>query len=90
MAEALGMSPSGYSKIERAETSPTIDKIQEIALLLGIDMMTLIAENEVQKNEPSDELKEIKEQYRKLENMLAIIVKEVNTLKKKMQEQEQE
>lgn len=43
MAEKLNMSVSGYSKIERGETNPHISKLEQIAQILGIDLIELIS-----------------------------------------------
>lgn len=43
MAEKLNMSVSGYSKIERGETNPHFSKLEQIAEILGIDLIELIS-----------------------------------------------
>ncbi|MFM8911895.1 MAG: helix-turn-helix domain-containing protein [Flammeovirgaceae bacterium] len=42
MAYELGMSPSGYGKIERGETDLTISKIDEIARCFGLTATSII------------------------------------------------
>lgn len=46
MAERLQMSTSGYAKIERGETRLNIPKLEQIANVLGIDIMELMLFNE--------------------------------------------
>jgi len=41
-AELLGYSVSGYAKIERNETDLTIAKLENIAKILGISIITLL------------------------------------------------
>lgn len=41
-AELIGYSVSGYAKIERAETDLTIAKLENIANILGISIITLL------------------------------------------------
>lgn len=38
VAEQLGMTPSGYSRIERAEVGVSLEKLQRIADILGVKM----------------------------------------------------
>ena len=42
MAEKLSMSPNGYAKIERGQSSINLDKLQQIANVFNIDMSELI------------------------------------------------
>lgn len=42
MAEKLNMSSSGYAKIERGETKLYLEKLQQIAHILNIDIIELI------------------------------------------------
>ncbi len=44
MATKLNMSVNGYSKIERGETNPHIQKLQQIAQELDVDLLELISE----------------------------------------------
>lgn len=46
MAEKLGYSLNGYTRIERGETDVTIGKLEKIAQTLGIDLEKLIGLNE--------------------------------------------
>lgn len=46
MAEKLGISVNGYSKIESGKTKLTLDRIQEIAQILDIDIIELINTND--------------------------------------------
>lgn len=46
MAEKLNMSVSGYSKIERGETKLNIQRLQQIAEVLNINMFDLLPQNE--------------------------------------------
>lgn len=43
MADRLGMSTNGYSKIERGETRLTIPKLEQIADILEVDILELIS-----------------------------------------------
>lgn len=46
VAERMGMSPSGYAKIERGETKLYLDKIQQIAQIFEVNLFDLlIADN---------------------------------------------
>lgn len=42
MASFLGLSPNGYAKIERGETRLTVPRLEQIAEILGIDILELI------------------------------------------------
>lgn len=44
MAEQLNMSPNGYAKIERGETKLYIEKLQQIAKVLGVHIFELMGE----------------------------------------------
>lgn len=46
MAEKLGYSANGYAKIERGETDIKVDKLSNIADVLGIDLQQLLSLNE--------------------------------------------
>lgn len=46
VAERMGMSPSGYAKIERGETKLHLDKIQQLAQIFEVNLFDLlIADN---------------------------------------------
>lgn len=46
MAEKMHMSLSGYSKIERGETKLYLDKLEQIAQVLDIDIVELMSSSE--------------------------------------------
>ncbi|OBW97290.1 helix-turn-helix domain-containing protein [Gallibacterium anatis] len=46
MAEKMGMSLNGYSKIERGETKLYMEKLEQIAQIFNIDIVELIDSNE--------------------------------------------
>lgn len=46
MAEKMHMSLSGYSKIERGETKLYLDKLEQIAQVLDIDIVELMSSGE--------------------------------------------
>ena len=46
MAEKMNMSLNGYAKIERGETKLHLDKLEQIAHVLGIDIIELINSGE--------------------------------------------
>ena len=46
MAEKLGYSLNGYTKIERGETDVTIGKLEKIAEAIGIDLQKLLGMND--------------------------------------------
>jgi transcriptional regulator with XRE-family HTH domain len=46
IAEKLKMSTNGYPKIERGETKAHIPKLEQIAEILGLDLMELLASGE--------------------------------------------
>ncbi len=43
MAEKLDMSKNGYAKLERGETKPTIQKLEQIAQVFGMDLVDLLS-----------------------------------------------
>ncbi len=43
MAEKLDMSKNGYAKLERGETKPTIQKLESIAQVFGMDLIDLLS-----------------------------------------------
>jgi len=45
MAEKLGYSLSGYTKIERGETNLSLNKLEKFAELLGMDLQELLGVN---------------------------------------------
>ncbi len=44
MAEKMGMSPSGYAKIERGENSVNIERLEQIAQIFNIDVADLTSQ----------------------------------------------
>lgn len=46
VADALSMSTSGYSKIERGETRLNIDRLQKIADILEVNLFDLMPQND--------------------------------------------
>lgn len=42
MAEKMNMSLNGYARIERGETKLTLDKLEKIATIFGIDVLELM------------------------------------------------
>lgn len=42
MAERLGMSKNGYAKIERGESLPSLERLDEIAKVLVVSVLELI------------------------------------------------
>lgn len=46
MAEKMNMSLNGYAKIERGETKLHLDKLEQIAQILDIDIVELITSGE--------------------------------------------
>lgn len=42
MAERLGMSKNGYAKIERGESSPNVERLNQIAQVLGVDLIDIL------------------------------------------------
>lgn len=50
MAHEIGMSPSGYGKIERGETDLTISKIDKIARCFGLTATSIIRMVDQQNN----------------------------------------
>lgn len=46
MAEKLSMSPNGYAKIERGQSSINLEKLQQIANVFNLDMGDLVSNKE--------------------------------------------
>lgn len=46
MAEKLGYSPNGYTKVERGETDITVGKLEKIAETLGVSLPKLLGMDE--------------------------------------------
>lgn len=46
MAEKLGLSPSGYAKIEQGKSQPNVQRLKSIADVLGIDLFDLMPDND--------------------------------------------
>lgn len=46
MAEKLAMSPNGYAKIERGQSSINLEKLQQIAQIFNIDVVELISQQD--------------------------------------------
>lgn len=46
MAEKLKMSLNGYAKIERGESRPAIERLQQIAETLGVPLYELLPQND--------------------------------------------
>lgn len=42
MAEKLGMTRNGYAKIERGESTPNLERLDEIASVLGVKVIELL------------------------------------------------
>lgn len=45
MASRVGMSKNGYAKVERGESRPSLDRLEKITQVLGIEMTELFNEN---------------------------------------------
>ena len=62
MAERMSMSLNGYAKIERGETKLHLDKLEQIAQILDIDIVELIMafEEEFEIEIPDDAAEKIK------------------------------
>lgn len=50
LAEKIGLTPNGYAKIERNETTPQAESIKRIAQALGVSMDTLMNGDKENKN----------------------------------------
>lgn len=46
VAEKLGMSTTGYAKIERGQTNVSVDKLKQIASIFNINVAQLLDDNE--------------------------------------------
>lgn len=46
MAERLGMSKNGYAKIERGESLPSLERLDDIAKVFGVSVLELIRIND--------------------------------------------
>ncbi|OAV31123.1 hypothetical protein AO366_1987 [Moraxella catarrhalis] len=44
MAEQLGLSKNGYAKIERGESRPSLDRLEQITAVFGIGMIDLFGD----------------------------------------------
>ena len=44
MAEQLGLSTNGYAKIERGESRPSLDRLEQITAVFGIGMIDLFSD----------------------------------------------
>lgn len=44
MAEQLGLSKNGYAKIERGESRPSLDRLEQITAVFGIGMTDLFSD----------------------------------------------
>lgn len=44
MAEQLGLSKNGYAKIERGESRPSLDRLEQITAVFGISMIDLFSD----------------------------------------------
>ncbi|SFF40638.1 helix-turn-helix domain-containing protein [Thermoflexibacter ruber] len=80
MATKLKMSCSGYSKIERGESELTLRRLKAIAEVLGCCCTMLLEEEQAELDKIS--LAHLASKIDKIETALAIIVKEINTLKR--------
>lgn len=47
LAERIGMSKNGYAKIERGDSSPNIERLEQIAQALGVEIVDLFKSNVV-------------------------------------------
>lgn len=45
MANRVGMSKNGYAKVERGESRPSLDRLEKITQVLGIEMTELFNED---------------------------------------------
>ncbi len=79
MAANLKMSCSGYSKIERGQTEVSLKRLRAIAEVLDCNCTRLL-EGEDQSERLS--LADLAHKISKIETALAIIIKEINLLRK--------
>ncbi len=52
VAEAIGMSPGNFGKIERGEVALSIDNLQRIAFHLDLPLSSLIQDNQASEHSP--------------------------------------
>jgi transcriptional regulator with XRE-family HTH domain len=88
MAERLSMSASGYAKIERGNSSPTLERLQAIADILECELVAIFADTLPTpiENQLLSQMEKIAERMHQLETKLYIIVKEINIVKKSREE----
>ncbi len=96
MAYEIGMSPSGYGKIERGETDLTISKIDKIATCFGLTATSIIRivdqQNNIDLNPDSKNLskEQLFEAYKtlsaavlQLQENVSILTERISNLEKK-------
>jgi transcriptional regulator with XRE-family HTH domain len=98
LAFDLGMSVTGYGKIERDEVSVNFHKLEKIASLLGVNIETIIGfdenvafnnfnskiENQIGHNEMPKEMKELfEENIKLLKEKIVLLENEIERLKQR-------
>ena len=82
MAEELGMTTSAYSKIERGDTNPPINRLLEIAKVLEVDVADFFADPSMTtKDEPAKYGYATKEEVENLSKLVNSLIKEIERLR---------
>jgi transcriptional regulator with XRE-family HTH domain len=88
VAFELGMSPSGYGKIERGEVMPRLPKLEKLCALLEVDPHGLLGGQETKQNILTDELARelatLNQEVATLRAYLQIALKEISSLRQEL------
>jgi transcriptional regulator with XRE-family HTH domain len=88
VAFELGMSPSGYGKIERGEVTPRLPKLEKLCALLGLDINCLLGAHETTPDALpvvlAHELATLNQEVATLRAYLQLALKEVAALRREL------
>ncbi len=101
VAQALGVSPTGYAKIESGQSNVTIERLEQIAAFFEVSVADLLAEETLEltpeeisrkeiKAEINTEMQKLHKRMNKIETMLQIMLKEIIRKKKKAKKEEKD
>jgi transcriptional regulator with XRE-family HTH domain len=92
MADELGLSKSGYNKIETGVTDPSAKRLQAIAKILEVDITAFFTDSKAPKisEEPKTQYGfATKSDFEELVNMIKEVTQEVHNLKATVQKLEE-
>lgn len=88
LAEKLGMTPPNYASIEAGRVPLTVERLKEIAIILGVDYNELLNSTTNEQGASNEEIERLKKQIKKLENTVSELKEDKKNLRQLIKNQE--